>query len=186
MRKFIVIAVLSTACVAMLAGCTNGGVLTGNSKIGTGSSASSSNTETTGTVSSVTQIVTEEPTTSPVLAEPTTGSSKYKTLNDWYVENKSDLDDVADSLSTDELTCAISCEGNTLIYTYTFAKQLDGDTAIKVSTTLYDALTGSEYKEKFNNAAKQLGDYVEGTCCITVKYNNANGKEITKMTYLGY
>lgn len=185
MRKSIVIAVFGAACIAMLAGCANGGVLTG-SKSNNTSSSTASNTETTANSSSnIAQVTTEEVTTSPVLAEPTTGSSKYKALNDWYVENKDDLDDIADSLSTDELTCTISCEGNVLTYTYTFTNLIDEKTSLKVSTTLFDALDSDEYKEKFNNAANQLSNYVEGTCYIVVRYNNADGKAITQKTYFG-
>lgn len=187
MRKFIAIALLGALCTAMLAGCANGGVLSGN--IGKGNDESSSsnvNTETTSSaLSSTEQMTTEVPTTSPVLVEPTTGSSKYKTLNDWYVDNKSDIDRVADNLSDDTLTCKISCEGNILTYTYTFAQKFDSGTTSKLSKTLFDTLSSEEYQDKFDNAARQISGYVEGTCFIVVCYKSADGETLAKRTYFG-
>ena len=113
MRKFIAIALLGALCITMFAGCATSGVLSGNKdRTNVEGSSSDVSTETTSGASLNTeQVTTEMPTTSPVLAEPTTGSSKYKTLNDWYVDNKSDLDKIAYNLSNGTLTCEISCEG---------------------------------------------------------------------------
>lgn len=187
MRKFIAIALLGALCTAMFAGCATSGVLSGNKgRTNVESSSSDVSTETTSSASSNTeQMTTEMPTTSPVLAEPTTGSSKYKTLNDWYVDNKSDLDRIADNLSNDTLTCKISCEGNILTYTYAFVQKFDSGTTSKMSKTLFDTLSSEEYKDKFNNAARQMNGYVEGTCFIVVCYKSADGETLAKRTYFG-
>lgn len=187
MRKFIAIALLGALCTAMFAGCATSGVLSGNKgRANVESSSSDVSAETTSGVSSNTeQMTTEMPTTSPVLAEPTTGSSKYKTLNDWYVDNKSDLDRIADNLSNDTLTCKISCEGNILTYTYTFVQKFDSGTTSKMSKILFDTLSSEEYKDKFNNAARQMNGYVEGTCFIVVCYKSADGETLAKRTYFG-
>lgn len=187
MRKFIAIALLGALCITMFAGCATSGVLSGNKdRTNVEGSSSDVRTETTSGASSNTeQMTTEMPTTSPVLAEPTTGSSKYKTLNDWYVDNKSDLNRIADNLSNDTLTCKISCEGNILTYTYTFVQKFDSGTTSKMSKTLFDTLSSKEYKDKFNNAARQMSGYVEGTCFIVVCYKSADGETLAKRTYFG-
>lgn len=187
MRKFIAIALLGALCATMFAGCATSGVLSGNKgRTNVESSSSDVRTETTSGASSNTeQVTTEMPTTSPVLAEPTTGSSKYKTLNDWYVDNKSDLDKIAYNLSNGTLTCEISCEGNILTYTYTFVQKFDSGMTSKMSKTLFDTLSSKEYKDKFNNAARQMSGYVEGTCFIVVCYKSADGEMLAKRTYFG-
>lgn len=187
MRKFIAIALLGALCATMFAGCATSGVLSGNKgRANVESSSGNVSAETTSGASSNTeQVTTEMPTTSPVLAEPTTGSSKYKTLNDWYVDNKSNLDEVADNLSNDTLTCKISCEGNILTYTYTFVQKFDSGTTSKMSKTLSDTLSSDEYKDKFDNAAKQMSGYIEGTCYIVVCYKSADGETLVKRTYFG-
>lgn len=187
MRKFIAIALLGALCTTMFAGCATSGVLSGNKgKTNVESSSSNVSTETTSGASSNTeQVTTEMPTTSPVLAEPTIGSSKYKTLNDWYVDNKSGLDKIAYNLSNGTLTCEISCEGNILTYTYTFVQKFDSGTTSKMSKTLFDTLSSKEYKDKFDNAARQMSGYVEGTCFIVVCYKSADGETLAKKTYFG-
>lgn len=187
MRKFIAIALLGALCITMFAGCATSGVLSGNKgRANVEGSSSDVRTETTSGASSNTeQMTTEMPTTSPVLAEPTTGSSKYKTLNDWYVDNKSDLDKIAYNLSNGTLTCEISCEGNILTYTYTFVQKFDSSATSKMSKTLFDTLSSKEYKDKFNNAARQMSGYVEGTCFIVVCYKSADGETLAKRTYFG-
>lgn len=107
------------------------------------------------------------------------GCGGASTLEDW-IAGDSEAQATLEQMSTDELD--VTVEGNTLVYTYTYAQVIDASLVDAVSQQLDQTITNAS--STFTNVADTLEEE-SGIDGITVQviYLNGDGTELLNKTF---
>ena len=107
------------------------------------------------------------------------GCGGPSTLEEW-ISSDSEAQATLEEMSTDELD--VTVEGNTLVYTYTYAQVIDASLVDAVSQQLDETITNSS--STFTNVADTLEEE-SGIDGITVQviYLNGDGTELLNKTF---
>ena len=108
-----------------------------------------------------------------------TGCGGADTLEEW-ISSDSEAAATLEEMSTDELD--VTVEGNTLVYTYTYAQVIDSSLVDAVSQQLDETITNSS--STFTSVADTLEEEsgIDGIS-VQVIYLNGDGTELLNKTF---
>ena len=111
----------------------------------------------------------------------------YATVADYLADETvaSMLNEQLAAMSSDEFSVAVSAEGNTLIYNFTFSEAIDlSDESLRASVVSAFESGMEQQRSVFEGLADQIRAQVQGDdVAIRVVYNNADGSEIYAATF---
>ena len=111
----------------------------------------------------------------------------YATVADYLADETvaSMLNEQLAAMSNDEFSVAVSAEGNTLIYNFTFSEAIDlSDESLRASVVSAFESGMEQQRSVFEGLADQIRAQVQGDdVAIRVVYNNADGSEIYAATF---